>query len=206
MDAIIPLAQLDQLHADAQFWDARDATNAELAERGLYMTHLFTEADVFLLPDWLSRRVPIPGSFSHLKLLRPAAPDLIPTKMMRGADPEDLSDIEFLLTQEPVTDAELRALSTVSGCPTYRNCVTPSVPPNPKSWRWRNRGETRQPPAEPIIQPSAFALQPLPNGSSCLDLVGKPGKNLTMNSATISTKGQLVIPKSLAESPSSPGR
>lgn len=29
--------------------------------------------------------------------------------MMRGADPEDLSDIEFLLRQEPVTDAELRA-------------------------------------------------------------------------------------------------
>jgi len=36
-------------------------------------------------------------------------PLLILTKMMRGADPEDLSDIEFLLRQEPVTDAELRA-------------------------------------------------------------------------------------------------
>jgi hypothetical protein len=109
VDAIIPVAQLDQLRADAQFWDARDATNAELAERGLYMTHLFTEADVFLLPDWLGRRVPIRGSFAHLKLLRPAVLDLILTKMMRGADPEDLSDIEFLLRQEPVTDAELRA-------------------------------------------------------------------------------------------------
>jgi hypothetical protein len=73
------------------------------------MTHLFTEADVFLLPDWLSRRVPIPGSFAHLKLLRPAGLDLILTKMMRGADPEDLSNIEFLLRQEPVTDVELRA-------------------------------------------------------------------------------------------------
>lgn len=29
--------------------------------------------------------------------------------MMRGADPEDLADIEFLLKQEPVTEAELRA-------------------------------------------------------------------------------------------------
>ncbi len=28
---------------------------------------------------------------------------------MRGADPEDLSDIEFLLKHEPVTEAELRA-------------------------------------------------------------------------------------------------
>jgi hypothetical protein len=109
VDVIIPLAQLDQLRADAQFWDARDATNAELAERGLYMTHLFAEADVFLLPDWVARRAPIQSSFAHLKLFRPAALDLILTKMMRGADPEDLSDIEFLLRQEPVTDAELRA-------------------------------------------------------------------------------------------------
>jgi hypothetical protein len=108
VDAIIPLAQLDRLHADGQFWDARDATNAELAERGLYMTHLFTEADVFLLPDWLQRRVPIPGSFRHLKLFRPATLDLILTKMMRGADPEDLADIEFLLRSEPMTTAELR--------------------------------------------------------------------------------------------------
>lgn len=109
VDAIIPLAQLDQLRADEQFWDARDATNAELSERGLYLTHLFTEADVFLLPDWLSRRVPIPITLTHLKLLRPASLDLILTKMMRGADPEDLSDIAFLLKCEPVEDAELRA-------------------------------------------------------------------------------------------------
>lgn len=109
VDAIIPLAQLDRLRADDQFWAARDATNAELAVRGLYLTHLFTEADVFLLPDWLNRRLPIQGSFAHLKLLRPATLDLILTKMMRGADPEDLADIEFLLKQEPVTEAELRA-------------------------------------------------------------------------------------------------
>ena len=108
VDAIIPLGQLDELRADGQFWDARDATNAELAERGLYLTHLFTEADVFLLPDWLNRRVPIAGSFAHLKLLRPATIDFVLTKMMRGADPEDLADIEFLLKYEPATGAELR--------------------------------------------------------------------------------------------------
>ena len=109
VDAIIPLAQLDQLRADEQFWRARDATNVELAGRGLYMTHLFAEADVFLLPDWLNRRLPISGSLTHLKLFRPGTLDLILTKMMRGADPEDLSDIEFLLRLEPVTEADLRA-------------------------------------------------------------------------------------------------
>jgi len=109
VDAIIPLQQLDRLRADAQFWDARDAANAELAEQGLYITHLFSEADVFLLPDWLNRRVAIPGSFNHLRLYRPATLDLILTKMMRGADPEDLSDIEFLLKNEPLTEAQLSA-------------------------------------------------------------------------------------------------
>ncbi len=109
VDAIIPMAQLDQLRADEQFWDARDVTNAELAEHGLYMTHLFTEMDVFLPPDWLERRVAIPCPFTHLKLYRPATLDLILTKMMRGADPDDLSDIEFLLRNEPVTETELRA-------------------------------------------------------------------------------------------------
>lgn len=108
VDAIIPLTQLERLRADEQFWDARDATNEELSQRGLYITHLFTEADVFLMPDWLDRRVPIPGSFTHLKLHRPAALDLILTKMMRGADPEDLADIRFLLKHQPLTEAELR--------------------------------------------------------------------------------------------------
>ena len=109
VDAIIPLAQLDALRADEQFWQARDATNLELAERGLYMTHLFTEADVFLQPDWLNRRLPIAGPFTHLKLHRPATLDLILTKMMRGADREDLADIGFIPRHEPMTETELRA-------------------------------------------------------------------------------------------------
>lgn len=65
--------------------------------------------DVFLLPDWLHRRVAIPGSFAHLKLFRPATIDLVLTKMMRGNDGEDLSDIGFLLKHEPIAETELRA-------------------------------------------------------------------------------------------------
>jgi hypothetical protein len=90
-DAIIPLGQLD-----------------ELAKSNLYITHLFTETDVFLQPDWMNRRVPIQRGFVHLKVFRPATIDLILTKMMRGADPEDLSDVEFLLKMEPVPPAELK--------------------------------------------------------------------------------------------------
>ncbi|MBI4658158.1 MAG: hypothetical protein HY735_04780 [Verrucomicrobia bacterium] len=109
VDAIIPLCQLEALQGDEQFWNARDAANAELAGRGLYLTHLFTEADVFLSPDWLGRRVLLSTRFVHLKLLRPATIDFVLTKMMRGADPEDRTDIEFLLKQEPLTEADLQA-------------------------------------------------------------------------------------------------
>lgn len=107
VDVIIPLVQLDALQADEKFWAARDATNAELQEKGLYMTHLFTEMDVFLQPNWTSRRVRIPVSLNHLTLFRPATTDFVLTKMMRGADPEDLADIEFLLKHEPLLEAEL---------------------------------------------------------------------------------------------------
>ncbi len=63
---------------------------------------------MFLLPDWLSRRLTLPGSFMYLRLHRPATLDLILTKMMRGADPEDLADIEFMLANDRVTEAQLR--------------------------------------------------------------------------------------------------
>lgn len=109
VDVIIPLGQLDALRADEKFWAARDATNEELAGLGLYMTHLFTEADVFLQPDWLNRRVAIPGNFKQLRIFRPATIDLILTKMMRGADREDLADVEFLLKQSPISETELRS-------------------------------------------------------------------------------------------------
>ena len=67
VDVIIPLGQLDELRADAQFWDARDATNAELADRGLYLSHLFTEADVFLQHDPLSV-AELRASFDRVRL------------------------------------------------------------------------------------------------------------------------------------------
>lgn len=108
VDAILPLAQIEVLNAESWFWDAQEATNEELRPRGLYITHLFSEADVFLRPDWLAHRVKIDRRFAKLTLYRPATIDLILTKMMRD-DPSDLADIEFLLSQEPASLAELKA-------------------------------------------------------------------------------------------------
>ncbi|MBI2949835.1 MAG: hypothetical protein HYY23_19560 [Verrucomicrobia bacterium] len=44
----------------------------------------------------------------HLKIFRPATIDLVLTKMMRGADREDLADIQFLLQQEALSETDLQ--------------------------------------------------------------------------------------------------
>src|SRR6266404_7325328 len=104
VDAIIPLADLDKLSSDESFWDAQDATNRELGPKGLYITHLFRADQVFLRPDWDQHLVPITRpSTRWLRLFRPAALDLVLTKMMRGDDPQDMADIAFLIRHDGVT-------------------------------------------------------------------------------------------------------
>ena len=55
VDGIIPLSTGEP---DPDFWAAQQATNAELKNRGLDITHLFSELDVILQPDWQLRCVP----------------------------------------------------------------------------------------------------------------------------------------------------
>lgn len=108
IDAIISMGQLDELEQDDQFWDAKDAVNEELKDRGLYITHLFQEDQVFLRDNWESEIVPIdrpPTRF--LKLFRPATVDLILTKMMRGNDEQDMDDVEFLVRAGNVSAGEV---------------------------------------------------------------------------------------------------
>jgi hypothetical protein len=107
VDGILPLAWLAAAGENLDFWEAQQRTNADLEPEGLYLTHLFRELEVILTPDWLSRRLRVPVEFSHLAVFRPATLDLILTKMARG-DENDLADIEFLLTREPLTADELR--------------------------------------------------------------------------------------------------
>ena len=68
------------------------------------MTHLFQEDQVFLRPDWEQFILPVlrpPTRF--LKLYRPHTIDLILTKMMRGCDPQDMQDVEFLVRHDHIT-------------------------------------------------------------------------------------------------------
>jgi hypothetical protein len=108
VDAILPLAWLAAEDENLGFWEAQQRTNAELEPEGLYLTHLFRELEVILTPDWLSRRVRIPLELRHLAVFRPATLDLILTKMARR-DENDLADIGFLLTRQPLTADQLRA-------------------------------------------------------------------------------------------------
>jgi len=98
VDAILPEVEMKAIEADDSFWDAIEKTNAQLQSTGLYLTHLFADSQVILQPDWLQHLVDIHlPDLRFLHLSRPSTEDLILTKMMR-VDPQDRSDIEFLLT------------------------------------------------------------------------------------------------------------
>jgi hypothetical protein len=105
VDGIIPVTADEP---DLDFWTAQQATNADLKNRGLYITHLFSELDVILQPDWQARRVALSLALAKLRVFRPATIDLVLTKMARG-DEQDLGDIRFLLSQELISTQELQA-------------------------------------------------------------------------------------------------
>lgn len=114
VDAILPAAEMEAIERDDQFWEALDRTNEDLEPQGLYLTHLFADNQIILSGDWLEHLVAIPlDGLCHLQLLRPSTGDLILTKMMR-IDPQDRTDIQYLLTQlsasdPPVADLMKRA-------------------------------------------------------------------------------------------------
>jgi hypothetical protein len=110
VDAIIPITQTEILRADQNFWDAQEATNRKLEKDGLYITHLFEADQIFLRRDWEQHLVPITHPPTRwLRLFRPATLDLILTKMMRGDDAQDLSDVAFLIRHDHLTLAQIES-------------------------------------------------------------------------------------------------
>ena len=114
VDAILPTVEMGKIEADAQFWKAIELTNKHLLPEGLYVSHLFTDEQVALTPNWLEKIVPIAvADLRHLQLFRPSSTDLILTKMMRN-DRQDIEDIAFILSREKIDVAELdRAFACV---------------------------------------------------------------------------------------------
>ena len=110
VDAILPEVQMASIEADDGFWKAIESTNHELQSAGLYITHLFSDAQLIIRPQWLDHVVAIDmAGLRFLKLQRPSTEDLILTKMMR-VDPQDRSDIRFLLDHSCLYPNELEAL------------------------------------------------------------------------------------------------
>lgn len=108
VDAIVRRSQTEAIDRDLQFWEAKEATNAELSKAGLYITHLFMEEQVFLRRDWERQIVPITQlPLRWLRLFRPATLDLLLTKMMRGEDAADLRDVAFLIERDRISRAQL---------------------------------------------------------------------------------------------------
>ena len=108
VDGIIRLSQLSVLMEDHGFWEAQERANRFLEPMGLYITHLFSEDQVFLRPEWEEHLVPVLRPETRcLRLFRPHAMDLILTKMMRGNDPQDMEDVAFLVRKSGVTLAEM---------------------------------------------------------------------------------------------------
>ena len=108
VDVILSFEWLLREDKNIDFWLAQQSTNAELSADGLYLTHLFRESEVIVQPDWLARRAKLSLPLTRLTVHRPATVDLILTKMARG-DEQDLEDIRFLLSQEPMSPHELEA-------------------------------------------------------------------------------------------------
>lgn len=120
VDGIIRMSQLEALVNDELFWDAVDRTNLMLEPKGLYITHLFQADQIFLRPDWELHVVPVshpPTRF--LKLFRPHTIDFILTKMMRGADEQDMQDVDFLIRHEGITREQME--------PAFRDVRMPDI-------------------------------------------------------------------------------
>lgn len=121
VDGILSFHQADQLTSDEQFWEALDLTNRKLEPRGLYITHLFQEDQVFLRPEWEQHIVPVLRPPTRwLKLYRPHTIDLILTKMMRGNDVQDMQDVAFLIQHDGITLEQME--------PAFAKVRMPDVP------------------------------------------------------------------------------
>lgn len=101
---------LKAFEADDNFWEAKEKVNERFEDKGLYITHIFAEEQVFLRKNWADHIVPVTRpATTHLKLFRPATVDLVLTKMMRGDDQQDMDDASFLIRHDRISTEQLEA-------------------------------------------------------------------------------------------------
>ena len=123
VDIILPKHMEIQVDEDMDFWNAIESANKELQPKGLYITHIFPEAEVALTPEWREHLVALELPYARkLKVLRPRVLDLIISKMGR-ADAADLKDIrqmyqaEWRASGRKITIAEVESAMTRAHVP-----------------------------------------------------------------------------------------
>lgn len=96
-DLLLDNRECQALIDQAGFSEAVEATNLELAARGLYLSHIFGPEQQVLSSGWRTacRAVPMTG-LQRLRVSCLGPVDLALTKMGR-ADDEDLADVRFLI-------------------------------------------------------------------------------------------------------------
>lgn len=118
VDAVVPASESAALDQDVVFWEALTQANAALESMNLYLTHIFEEEQIFLRPDWAAHRVGISRlELKRIRLFRPATLDLILTKMMRGADPTHMEEIQWMISQDRITRDSMLACLAVARLP-----------------------------------------------------------------------------------------
>lgn len=96
-DLLLDDREAQALIDEAGFAEAVEATNRELEERGLYLTHIWGPEQQILTPEWREhcRAVHLPGlARLSVEVLGPV--DLVLSKLCR-ADSLDLEDVAFLV-------------------------------------------------------------------------------------------------------------
>ncbi|MDQ3262276.1 MAG: hypothetical protein M3Y59_01250 [Myxococcota bacterium] len=107
-DLLLDDPETELLIEESGFAEAVEATNQELADRGLYLTHIWGPEQQILTPEWREscRRVEsIPLARLRVTALGPL--DLILSKLCR-ADDLDLADISHLIRHERLAPEVVR--------------------------------------------------------------------------------------------------
>lgn len=108
VDLLHDTDELVFLAEEREFGPALEATNAELASLGLYLSHIWGPEQEILTSGWRSncRPVDVPGT-RNLRITALGPLDLIVSKLCR-ADAPDLADIDWIIGVEGLTGAQVR--------------------------------------------------------------------------------------------------
>ena len=119
IDGVMWLGQAEELAETTNFWQTVEEVNRELADQELYVSHFFEEDQVVLKPEWRTHRVPIVGTWAHLKMYRLGNVDLFLTKLMRD-DPIDRADAMFIVERAGLDQQTIRQAIEQARVPAIR--------------------------------------------------------------------------------------